>query len=154
MAITLIVNNIPFDYPEQGEQQPWGEPATAWAKEVTTVLDKVKGPYDVLESSYPINSNQSTPADVLGLFFDSTYVKSFHIYGNIFRATSSTQYVEEFIIAGHYTNSTWVMTQEGFGESGVNLDITNGGQIQYTSNNLIGEIAGSKITFRGTALKK
>jgi len=153
MAITLIVNNIPFDYPEQGEQQPWGEPATAWAKEVTSVLDKIKGPYDVLESSFPISNNQSSFSDILGLFFDSTYVRSFHIYGNIFRETSGTQYVEEFIIAGNYENGTWWMTQEGFGNSGVSLDITNGGQIQYISSNLSGQITG-KITFRGTALKK
>jgi len=31
MSIVLTVNNTPFEYPEQGEQAPWGEAATGWA---------------------------------------------------------------------------------------------------------------------------
>jgi hypothetical protein len=77
MSVTLIVNNTPFEYPEQGEQQPWGESATNWAIEVTDVLSSLSGSSDILETSASILNNQTTKANILGLFFDINTVRSF-----------------------------------------------------------------------------
>jgi len=66
LSVTLVVNNIPFDYPEQGEPAPWGEAATGWATEVTKVLNSVSGPSDILESSSTILNNQTTFQNIPG----------------------------------------------------------------------------------------
>ena len=155
MSVTLIVNNIPFDYPEQGEQAPWGEAATGWAVEVTNVLDTVKGPADILESFFDLANNQTTFSSISGFSFDSTIVRSFEIYGNIYRVYNSgaSELVEEYTLIGLNTGSDWLITREGFGETGITLDITSSGQVQYKSSNLAGHVS-SKIKFRGTAVLK
>ena len=155
MSITLVVNNIPFEYPEQGEQQPWGEGATGWAAEVTNVLASVKGPADILESFFDLSNNQTTFSDIPGFSFDSTTVRSFTIYGNIYRVYNSgaSNVSEEYTLTGLNTGADWVIQQEGFGESGIVFDITSAGQVQYKSSNLTNHIS-SKIKFRGTAVLK
>ena len=95
MSVTLVVNNIPFDYPEQGEQAPWGEAATGWATEVTKVLNSVSGPSDILESSSTILNNQTTFQNIPGLFFDTALVRSFTVTGNVYRTYNTTQEVSE-----------------------------------------------------------
>lgn len=147
MAITLIVNNVPFEYPEQGEQQPWGESATNWAIEVTKVLSSIKGPYDLAETAALINSVQSTSESVQGMFFDSLNVRSFVVTGNITRTTDLDQKYEEFKLTGLYRGSTlgWALQQESLGNSGVTFSINSSGQIQYTAVAL----SGNQSTYTG-----
>lgn len=152
MSIQLIVNNTSFDYPEQGEQSPWGEAATGWAVEVTKALNSLNGPSDILETSGNIANNQVSLTDISSFFFDSTTVQSFSVKGNIVRVGSSTLY-EEFTLNGLNIGTGWLLTQEGIGESGVTFSITNAGQVQYTSTNLAGQTSG-KIKFKGIGILK
>jgi hypothetical protein len=147
MAVTLIVNNVPFDYPEQGEQQPWGESATNWAAEVTKVLASLKGSSDILETAAAINNNQISQDSIQGLFFDSLIVRSFTVTGNITRTTSTVQQYEEFQLKGLYRGPTlgWALQQESLSSSGVTFSITSSGQIQYVSTS----ISGDPITYSG-----
>lgn len=147
MSITLVVNNIPFEYPEQGEQQPWGESATNWASEVTKVLNSLKGGYDLLETSTVINNNQSAAESVQGMFFSPSVVRSFYITGSIYRIIDSTEVSESFKLDGLYRGASqgWVLQQESLGNAGVTFSITPSGQIQYTSTS----ISGNQITYNG-----
>lgn len=147
MAVTLIVNNVPFDYPEQGEQQPWGESATNWASEVTKVLASLKGSSDILETAAAININQTTPDSIQGLFFDSLTVRSFVVTGNITRTTSTEQKYEEFELRGLYQGPTlgWALQQESLSNSGVTFSISSSGQVQYVSTT----VSGDPLTYSG-----
>ena len=147
MAITLIVNNTPFDYPEQGEQQPWGEAASGWASEVTSVLNSLKGPSDLLETSSTILSNK-TKEVIPNFFFDPTTVRSFSVRGYIYISDSIN---EEYLIEGINKGSSWDYTIEGFGDSGVRLEVENSGQVVYTSGVIVGS---GKIKFKGVAFLK
>ncbi len=156
MSVTLIVNNVPFEYPEQGEQQPWGESATNWAVEVTKVLASIKGPYDLAETPALINSVQSTSESIQGMFFDSLNVRSFVVTGNITRTTDSEQRYEEFELRGLYKGATtgWVLQQESIGSSGVTFSINSSGQVQYVATALSGNQAtySGLIKFRGIGI--
>jgi hypothetical protein len=154
MAVTLIVNNVPFDYPEQGEQQPWGESATNWASEVTKVLASLKSSSDILETSAAINNNQSTQESIQGLFFDSLTVRSFIINGNITRTTDAVQQYEEFQLRGLYRGPVlgWTLQQESLSNSGVVFSITSSGQLQYTSTSISGVNYSGVIKFKAIAI--
>lgn len=147
MAITLIVNNTPFDYPEQGEQQPWGEAASGWASEVTNVLNSLKGPSDLLETSSTILSNK-TKEVIPNFFFDPETVRSFSVRGYIYISDSIN---EQFLIEGINKGSSWDYTIEGFGNSSVKLEVENSGQVVYTSGVIVGS---GKIKFKGVAFLK
>lgn len=151
MAITLIVNNIPFEYPTQGEQAPWGEAASGWANEVTTVLASLKGPSDILETSSSI-ANGQTDQPIVGLFFDPLNVRSFTVTGNVFRNTDTQSVYEEFTLKGLNIGSSFLLQQEGFGESYVSFSIDTSGQIKYTSNTLTGTNYSGIIKFRGLGI--
>lgn len=156
MAITLVVNNISFDYPEQGEQQPWGEAATGWAVEVTKALGSVTGPSDILETAASIDNNISTFTTIPGFFFDPTTVRSFSVRGNISRVYDSgaSEVTEEFLITGlNQGVSGWIIQQEGIGESGVTFDLDVTGQMKYKSTSLVNYTSG-KIKFRGIGILK
>lgn len=150
MSIVLTVNNTSFEYPEQGEQAPWGEAATGWAYEVTNVLASINGPSDILESSAVIENNISIAEPVAGLFFDPATVRSFTVTGNLYRTNGVTVKVEEFTIKGLNNGSSWLFQQDGFGSAEVYLSIDSTGQILYTSSNF----ATGLIKFRGIGVLK
>lgn len=156
MSVTLIVNNVPFEYPEQGEQQPWGESATNWAIEVSKVLASIRGPYDLAETPALINSVQLISESIQGMFFDSLNVRSFIVTGTITRTTDSEQKYEEFELRGLYKGASigWVLQQESIGNSGVTFSINSSGQVQYTATALSGNQAtySGLIKFRGIGI--
>lgn len=155
MAITLTINNISFDYPEQGEPAPWGEAATGWATEVTKVLNSVSGPSDILESSSAILNNQTTFQNIPGLFFDTALVRSFIVNGNVYRTYDTSQEVSEsFTLTGlNQGGAGWLLQVEGIGDAGITFNLDASGQIQYKSSNLTNYISGL-IKFRGVGILK
>lgn len=152
MSISLVVNKTPFDYPEQGDQAPWGEGATNWAKEVTKVLDGyVIGLYDIPETSINLQNGVSAFLEIPSFSFDISKVRSFEAIGTIVRKKNdNSQIVETFIINGVNLGESWVITQEGIGDSGVVLDISPNGTIKYTSSTIV-EITSSVLTFKAKA---
>jgi hypothetical protein len=153
MAVTLTVNNIPFDFPEQGDQAPWGESVTGWAQEVTEVIETIKGPYDFIETTITIQNN-ITNANLSGISFNTGLVRSFEASGTIFRvAGTSPEIVETFILQGLNLGSSWQISQEGIGDSGVLFDIDTFGQLKYTSNNLAGQTS-AFVKIRATSVSK
>ena len=155
MAVTLKVNNISFEYPEQGEQQPWGEAATGWASEVTDLLASFKNEADILETTVSILNNQSTLANVLGLSFDSNTVRAFAMEAVIIRPYTGSSKYEKVILNGLNTETGgWILEQESIGDdSGVEFSITVGGQVQYTSTSLSGGTSGTIKYQAKTVLK-
>lgn len=149
MAITLIVNNVPIDYPEQGEEQPWGESATNWAVEVTKVLSSLKGPSDIAESTAIINPLQIVEENIPGLFFNSNTVRMFTVTGAIVRTTDVDEKYEQYDLVGLYRGPTlgWTLQQESIGDDSlVVFSITPSGQVQYTCSAL----SGNQATYSGT----
>jgi hypothetical protein len=148
MSKTLVVNSIPFEYPEQGEQQPWGESATAWASEVTDLLNFVVGTFDKLESAVEIKETQPTNLLISNLIFPSSSVRSFVLTGSISRKYTSSNLLavtpapfsvaEQFTLTGIYNDSTstWTIQQEAIGDCFVSFDIDSSGQLYYQSQNL------------------
>jgi hypothetical protein len=159
MSVTLVVNKTPFEYPEQGDQAPWGEAATAWAKEVTKVLESnVIGLYDIPETTVPVLNNANN-VFIPTFSFDTANVRAFQATGTIVRTAidlggNATELAETFIINGLNLGSSWVITQEGIGNSGVTLRIQSStGIMFYNSTELFGQNTGT-LKFKATSVTK
>jgi hypothetical protein len=153
LSVVLVVNNTPFDFPEPGEQAPWAEGVTEWSKEVTTVLSSLKGPSDILETSAIIDNNISSPTPISGFAFDPSTTRSFSVQCAIYRTYDTNEKAEELNLVGLFTGSGgWLLQQDGIGNAGVTLDITSGGQVTYTSTNLVGSSYNGLIKFRGIGI--
>jgi hypothetical protein len=142
MSRTLIINNTPYEIPDAGDPPGWGGDTTDWMSAVTDVLDSIVGSADILPTSFTVANNQTTPSDVTGLIFDGGAVRSSIINYNIYRISDSNPsgFSESGTLTVLYDSNAsnpWTMTQCNVnGYSGVNLDITNSGQILYTSNDI------------------
>jgi hypothetical protein len=160
MSKTLIVNNTPFEYPEQGEPSPWGEPATGWASEVTKVLNSVNGPSDIIESASDI-VNSATNAAIDALYFNPLTVRSFSVRGNISRyfvdgvGAINTAIYQEVILIGLYNTQTgtWTLQEDGIGDAEISFDVTDSGQLVYSTSTMAGTGTYTAIMkFRGVGI--
>jgi FlaG/FlaF family flagellin (archaellin) len=153
MSVTLTINNTPFEYPEPGDQAPWGSGATDWSIEVTRVLNSLSGPSDILETTAIIDNNQTTPQPIGGFFFDPVSVRSFSVQVSIYRVYGTNEIAEQLTFNGlNLGASGWQIQADGIGNAGVTLDITNLGQVTYTSSNLTGSPYSGIIRFRGIGI--
>jgi hypothetical protein len=139
----LTVGNQVFQYPDPGTEAGWGEDATGWASAVTASLAALRSPGDILPTTLTLQNNISTPTDVLGLFFNSNSVQAAQISYSIYRVSTSTNpgIAESGIIlldfnATATVGNKWNLTQLRNGDAHVAFSVTDGGQVQYISNDI------------------
>lgn len=96
---------------------------------------------DIEETSFAGANNQSSFANVSGLAFSAASVRSAQVVASVYvnATTPLYQAVEMSIIN---KGGTFAMSVNGTGDnSGVTFDITNSGQVQYTSSNYTGFVS-------------
>ncbi len=143
MSRPLVVNNQTFNYPDPGEDPSWGSEASDWASEVTDVLSTILAPGDILETTFNILDDISSPTQIQGLAFDSSVSRSASITYSIYRTSTDTPAgnAESGVISIVYDNSAtvgtkWRIAQSQNGNAGVLLTISDLGQFSYTSTNI------------------
>lgn len=88
-----------------------------------------------------IANNQSTAANVTGLSFSGASVRTATIRYSIARATATAEEncFGELDISYNTIAGTWVMSNEASNSNaGIVFDVTNAGQVTYTSSNISG----------------
>ena len=145
MAIQLIIQGTVYNYPTSGEDPNWGEEAADWAEAVTDVLNTFLGPGDILQSTATIANNQAVASNVPGLIFDPAQVRASNVTYSIYRTSVSSPsgFAESGTLYLIYDNNAssgnkWLLSQKTVGNSGVIFTVTDLGQIQYQSSNLLG----------------
>jgi opacity protein-like surface antigen len=149
MTKKLQIGNDIFDYPVQGDGN-WGEEATAWAEAVTEALQNVQGPNDILITSAVLDNDQSTPAAIAGLQFNTTDVLSVRIEYFIKREGTSTETEQGFVDA-NFDGVNWKSNQESVGDVGVIFTFDASGQVFYISSDFPGHTS-STIRFRARTI--
>jgi hypothetical protein len=135
MSKTVIINNTPYEIPENGQDPGWGSGATDYLVEIANVLNSLQGPGDILETVVNIPDGAASD-EVLGLVFDSNFVKSAIIEYNITNGGNVNDRVETGTITllRDDNDGEWQMIQETSGEALVSFSINNTtGQVSYTS---------------------
>lgn len=96
---------------------------------------------DIEETSFSGANNQSILANVTNLAFSATSVRSAQVVASIYvNATTPLYEAVEMSIVNK--GGVFFMSVNGTGDNtGVSFDITNAGQVQYTSNNYAGFVS-------------
>jgi len=107
---------------------------------------------NINETSFSTNNNQAT-ADVIGLSFSNSVVRSFKALVSVEIDATSNLY-EVFELQGIQRDFDWVMSQTSTGDSSnIAFTITSAGQVQYTSGNEAGFVSGTiKFTAQTTSI--
>jgi len=96
---------------------------------------------DLNEVSFLAANDQSTPVDITGLSFANASVRSFSGILSVSINADSNLY-ESFHLNGVQKGSNWSLGVMSEGDdSGIELSITNDGQVQYASTNLSGFVS-------------
>jgi len=102
---------------------------------------------DIVETEFAVSNDEGTPVNVTGFAFSNTLVRGFKALCTI-EIDATADLFETFELIGINKAGSFEMAQSAVGdESGIVLTITSGGQVQYTSADYAGFVAGS-IRFR------
>lgn len=141
--ITVQVGNTSFQVPIQGSNPSWAEDLTAIIVALAEVSQLTVGPNDILTSSATILNNQ-TETNFGNVTFDTAEVLSFEMDFFITRQFDDGGGPETLTQSGkilaNYNGSDWKLSQDDVGDSNVIFNITAGGVLQYTSQDLTGHI--------------
>lgn len=153
MSTPLVINGTTFQIPDQGQSPPWGDDLHDLLVGITNSLNSVVGSADILTTSFNLTNNQASVANVTGAAFDTSQVRSFVLNYSIYISTSANELSEAGTLYGTYksTANTWDLSQTYGGSSGVVFTITNAGQIQYTTTNVLGTTYVGKLKFKAQA---
>ena len=161
MAISITINNKTFNIPVAGEDPGWGEDTTAWIREISTVVNSLFGTGDLVESSANIANNQASAQPITGLAFDPGTVRAAVVEYSVYRISDSENSGNTesgTIILGYDNNaapgSQWIIARDYAGESGIDIDITDAGQLTYTSDDIGAANYTGTIKFRARALSQ
>lgn len=155
MATTLTVNGSDFLFPQQGEDPQWGSEVSDWAEEVTDVLGSLTSVDDILLTSFTLTNNQSTFADINGLTFSKTSVRSARITLDVYITTSSAELQETIDITLGYKNTAdefRISIISSGDNSGVTFNVTTAGQMQYKTTNIAGTSYAGTIKFKAVTI--
>ena len=153
----VTIQGTIYKIPKPDANPPWGEEAYDFFLALATAFSTVVGPADIVETSATIANTQVVATNVVGLSFDPALVRGAFIDYVIYRMTSTTVAKEagELIIlydAAASVGNKWTFTRESNADAGVVFQITDGGQITYTSDTLSGTGYMAKMTFRARGI--
>ncbi len=104
---------------------------------------------DLRPGSFSAANNQPTPADITGFAFANASIRSFKAQVSVTLIATANSY-ETFDIMAVQKGTSWDMSVASVGDdSGIVFNITNAGQMQYTSPNSAGFVSNT-IKFRAT----
>lgn len=141
--IRLTLNGTVYNYPSPGDENKWGEDATAWAEAVNSTLGTIIGAGFIQETTVTINDDVSTFTNILGASFNNAVSRSFKFNYSVTRSDGITNSVETGLINGIYNGSDWDYSIERTGDAGMDYNVTSTGQLQYKSSNIGGTYSGS-----------
>ena len=150
MSRTVQIGSKILTIPDAGDPAGYGEDLTEFFVAVADALATVQGPNDVLLTSATLANNQSSPANVPGMFINLIgNVKGAIVDYNIERVYNSgaTTIAEYGQILCSYDGTQFGISSDANNDTGIIIDADNTGQFTYTSSNLTNHVS-SVIRFK------
>lgn len=147
---TLIVNGVPYSFPEQGETPTWGKEVTDWASAITDTISGLSGPYDLLNQVFLLSNSSTALVDITNFALDPALVQGAIVDYSIRRLTDSEGAFEAGTLYLSYNSfapatQKWSVARSHAGDANCTIVITDAGQAQIAVNNLL---AGSNFSGR------
>lgn len=157
MSILINIQGTLIDFPESAQSPNWAPAIIEFAQSVEAALSGVAGSFDISPQVYLIPSNINTNVDITNLAFPTSDVRSATINYYVYRQTDNpnpadTIKLQKGEISVSYNpnnpaNNKWEISHEGHGDAQITFNITDTGQIQYTTTAIAGTNHSGKIGF-------
>jgi len=155
MSIEVQIDNTIYKIPIYGENK-WGENTTALLEALAQAISSVVGPQDILTRESILANNQTTPAPINGMRFDTSRVESGTINGVIVRIFPEALSLEPkqdtfFIESASYQGKLEYSIRYTGSDAGVRIIGQDNGQFLYVSTDVT-NTESIFIKFRGSAI--
>lgn len=160
MAKQVIIQGTVIDFPEDGASPTWAPALVQFAEAVESALANFVGTFDVSPQIFNIDAfNNVANQDITNLSFSTTEVRSVVIEYYVFRQTDSTNASESGVIYANYndnlpTNSKWELSRQFVGDGEIDFNITDTGQVQFSTTALAGSNHTGNIGFSAKTLEQ
>jgi hypothetical protein len=156
MSIPITIGSTIIDFPSSAESPNWAPALIAFAQAVSEALQSFVGPFDVAPQTFVIDAyNPGSNIDIPGLTFPPSNVRAAFIRFTVHRETSTNEANEAGDILAVYnnTNGNWDFSVVSGAEASIVFNITNIGQVQFTTSTIAGTSHEGFITFAAQALQ-
>lgn len=164
MSIRLTIKGSVVTIPSSGSQANWAEGIIDALTALTDAVNAVTGTYDVQPQVQNIDANNSSSnIEISNLIFPVADVRAATIYYSVYRLTEDSgagdaqEKVEGGTLAIVYNASNgvgnkWELIREYAGDAQITFNVTDLGQIEFTTTALTGINHTGKISFRALAI--
>lgn len=155
---TITISGTVIDFPDTAESPDWSSAVIEFALAVESALSGLAGPFDVSPQIMNIDSyNPGTTVDIPNLAFPTTDVRGAFIRYSVYRNTSTDTQTEsgQIIITYNPANSIgskWEIIRSFTGDASILFNITDTGQIQFSTTALGGLNHTGRISYAANAL--
>lgn len=158
MPIITIQGQV-IDFPDTAESPDWSEAVIEFAEATEEALAGVAGAFDVPPQVMNIDAYNPTVSnvDITNLSFSTTSVRAAVINIAVSRQTNSTK-ISEFSIlnivynADNSVGQKWEITREYTGNGSISFNITDTGQVQFTTTTVSGSSHTGILSYSAKAL--
>lgn len=158
MSIQITIQGTPITFPSAGGSPQWAEAVDKFAQAVEGALNSVVGAFDVAPQALIIDAyNPGTNINIAALSFPTASVRSAFIRYAVFRSTNSTSVYESGELEIVYnpngpTNNKWEIAQKLVGDGQILFNVTDTGQVQFSTTSISGGSHVGKLTFVAQAV--
>ena len=153
MSIPITIQGTVISFPQSGTGPQWAEAVDQFASAVEGALNSVVGAFDVAPQALIIDAyNPGTNINIAALSFPTTSVRSAFIRYAVFRSTNSTSVYESGSLEIVYNpngpvNNKWEVAQQIVGDGQILFNVTDTGQVQFSTLAIAGGSHTGKLTF-------
>lgn len=154
----IVISGTPIVFPDSGSPENWAPAVIAFAEATAAAIEGNAGPSDVSPQTYVIdNFNPGTNISIPNLVFSTTTVQGAFINYALYRSTNATSAYETgtMQIAHNPNGSTgqkWELTQQFTGGGSISFNITDTGQMQFSTIALTGLSHTGRLSYSAKAL--
>ena len=159
---TIVIGSQVIDFPDDAASPDWAPPIIQFAQAVAAQLAISTGTYDVSPQIMTIDSyNVASNIDIAALSFPTSAVRAAFIRYAVYRTTNSDNADEagDIIVIYNPNNSAglkWSISQVRDAGKGAQIafNITDTGQVQFSTTALAGTGHTGKLTFSAQAFQQ
>lgn len=157
MSIPINIQGTIIDFPSSGESPNYAQPIIDFAKAVEGALNSFVGPFDIPPQIFIMTSNANTNVDLPNLSFPTASVQGAIISYSVYRNTTVETITETGTLMVNYNSTAgvglkWEISREYIGDAQVTFNITDVGQVQFSSALIPGTSHDGKVIYQAKAI--
>lgn len=157
ISTPVTINGTTIQFPTSGDSPSWAPAVTEFAQLTEAALNSFVGPFDIPPQIFIMTANANTNVNLPNLAFPTSTVRGAIISYSVFRSTDTVTATETGTVVVNYnpTNpvgNKWEISTDFVGNSQTIFNITDVGQVQFSTTLISGVNYTGSCTYQAKAV--